>query len=158
MDSGSITVRWLKPISSCKSEVWKYFGFSANDSGIIIDKKEVYYRICEQALSYLGNTTNLFYHSQANHENEYSEVTPKKKAIEDTPSCSNSSPLLSPKQATIKVVLIAASHSCYQHCENAMIEFICKNLQPLSTVDSPAFLKLVGTQDPCFQPGSIVML
>ena len=73
MGSGSVTVRRLKLSSSCKSKVWKYFGFLANDSGIIIDKKEVYCRICEQALSYSGiqQTFSTLYHLQANHENEY---------------------------------------------------------------------------------------
>ena len=160
MDSGSVAVRRLKPLSSCKSKVWRYFGFPANDSGVIINKKEVYCRIYEQALSYSGNMTNLFYHLQANHENEYSEVAPKKRTTEDTPSCSNPSPLLlTPKQATIKSCFDSSRpypcQSCrYQHCENAVIEFICKDLQPLSVIDSPAFLKLVGTLDPRFQPPS----
>ena len=71
MDSSSVTVRQLKPISSCKSKVWKYFGFPANDSGIIIARRKyVYCRICEQALSYLGNMANLFYHLKANYQNE----------------------------------------------------------------------------------------
>ena len=100
MDSES--VRRLKPLSSCKSKVWKYFGFDTNDSGGITSKKEVYCMICKQGLPYSGNTTNMFYHLQANHDNEYSEITPKKK-IEDLPSNSKSLPFsLTPKQATIK--------------------------------------------------------
>ena len=159
MDSDSVTARQLKPLSSCKSKVWKYFAFLANDSGVIINKKEVYCRICEQSLSYSGNTTNLFYHLQANHETEYTEVAPKKKTIEDTPSHSNSSPLLTPKQATIKSCFDSSKpyprqSPRYQHCENAVIEFVCKDLQPLSIVDSPPFLKLVGTLDPRFLPPS----
>ena len=35
-----------------------------------------------------------------------------------------------------------------------MIEFIYKDIYPLSTIDSPAFLKLVSTLDPHFQPPS----
>jgi len=41
-----------------------------------------------------------------------------------------------------------------QHCEDAVIEFVCKDLQPLCIVDSPPFLKLVGTLDPRFHPPS----
>ena len=133
--------------------MWKYFGFLANDLSFIIDKKEVYCRICEQALSYSGNMTNLFYHLEANHENEYSEVASKVKATEDTPSCSNLLPLLLPKQAMIKCCFDSSrpyphQSSSYQHCENAMIEFIYKDLQPL---DFSAFLySVVGTLDPYY--------
>ena len=101
----------------------------------------------------------MFYHLQANHDNEYSEIAPKKKT-EDLPSNSKSLPLsLTPKQGTIKSCFDSTKpyphqSSRYQHCENAVIDFICKDLQPLSVVDSPAFVSLVGTLDPCFQPPS----
>ena len=36
---------------------------------------------------------------------------------------------------------------CTINCENALIEFMCKDLQPISVVDSPAFLKLLSTLD-----------
>jgi len=44
--------RRLKSFGSCKSKVWKYFGFPINNAGIITDKKEVYYRLCYHRLSY----------------------------------------------------------------------------------------------------------
>jgi len=72
---------------------------SINDAGIITDKKEVYCTLCYHRLSYSGNTTNLFYHLEAKHESQFSEVVPKKKIIteasEGTPGQSSSpSPLL----------------------------------------------------------------
>ena len=54
---------------------------SINDAGIITDKKEVYCTLCYHRLSYSGNTTNLFYHLEAKHESQFSEVAPKKKII-----------------------------------------------------------------------------
>ena len=42
----------------------------------------------------------------------------------------------------------------YQTCQNALVSFICNNLQPISVVDSPAFRHLLFTLDPRFQPYS----
>ena len=130
---------------------------------MITDKKEVYCSLCYHRLSYSGNTTNLFYHLEAKHESQFSEVAPKKKTVieatEGTHGQSSSpSPVLTPKRATINTWFdnskpYTHNSSRYQHCEEAVIEFICKDLQPLS-IDSPPFLKLVGTLDPCFHPPS----
>jgi len=78
---GGSDKRRLKLLVSCKSKVWKYFGFPVNDAGIITDKKEVYCTLCYHRLSYSGNTTNLFYHLEAKHESQFSEIAPKKKII-----------------------------------------------------------------------------
>jgi len=154
----------LKPLGSCKSKVWKYFGFPVNDAGIITDKTEVYCTLCYHRLSHSGNTTNLFYHLEAKHKSQFSKVSPKKKIIteasEGMPGQSSSpSPLLTPKRATINAWFdnskpYTRHSSRYQHYEDAVIEFICKDLQPLCIVDSPPSLKLVGTLDPRFHPPS----
>jgi len=72
--------RRLKLLGSCKSKIWNTL-VSINDAGIITDKKEVYCTLCYHRLSYSGNITNLFYHLEAKHESQFSEVAPKKKII-----------------------------------------------------------------------------
>ena len=42
----------------------------------------------------------------------------------------------------------------YQTCQNALVFFMCNDLQPISVVDSPAFCQLLHTLDPRFQPYS----
>ena len=61
--------------------MWKYFNFPVDENGAVTNKKQVVCWICEHSLAYSGNTTSLFYHLQANHPEEHSEVAPKK-AIE----------------------------------------------------------------------------
>jgi hypothetical protein len=62
------------PLPHARSEVWSYFGFIADDTGEIHDKRKTICKICATTLSYSGNTTNLFTHLKAMHP----EVTPQK--------------------------------------------------------------------------------
>ena len=47
-----------------RSEVWNYFGFEADESGIILDtyRRYVWCRLCDSQLPFSGNTTNLSAH------------------------------------------------------------------------------------------------
>ena len=42
----------------------------------------------------------------------------------------------------------------YKLCENAVIEYICKDMEPLNTIDSIPFLRLLQTLDPRYKPSS----
>ena len=42
----------------------------------------------------------------------------------------------------------------YKACEEALANFLCLDLQPLSVVSSPPFLQLLKTLDPKFTPAS----
>ena len=59
-----------------KSLVWKYFGFVANASKKITDKKKVYCKLCDPPLSlaYSTNTSNLTYHLERKHPEEHRKV------------------------------------------------------------------------------------
>jgi len=129
--------RRLKPLSTCNSKVWKYFGLPVNDAGVITDKKEVYYMFCHHRLLYSGNTTNLFNHLEANTKASLAKLPPKKKMVkeisEGTPGQNISPSSLTPKLATLNTWFdnskqYAHHSSRYQHCEDAVIEFVCKNL------------------------------
>ena len=66
------------PLEKAKGQVWKYFGFPAR-SGEFIQKdkhlrKEVFCKLCQQSLSYKGNTTNMIVHLRYRHAAEYSEL------------------------------------------------------------------------------------
>ena len=107
--------------TSSKSKVWKYLSFSVDENGAVTNKKQVVCRICNRSLAYSGNTTNLFYHLQANHPEEHSEVAPKK-AVEKCEST---------RQATVSGCFSAQQayphHTLYyKQCENALVEFMCQ--------------------------------
>ena len=54
----------------------KYTSVPVDENGAVTNKKEVVCRICDHSLadSRPRNTMNLFYHLQANHPEEHSEV------------------------------------------------------------------------------------
>lgn len=56
-----------------KSKVWKYFGFDTNAEGCILQWKKIYCRICMAQIAYSGNTSNLSYHLEKNHPDEFCE-------------------------------------------------------------------------------------
>lgn len=62
------------PLPHARSEIWSYFGFLADDSGEIQDRKKVVCKVCGTTLSYSGNTTNLFTHLKSMHP----EANPQK--------------------------------------------------------------------------------
>ena len=123
----------LKPLSSSKSKVWKFFGFTVDRSGEINDKTRVVCRLCDRRVPYSGNTTNLF-----------KPTTPKstKKLLRKKAGDSDGKEKReSARQRTISgcfsVQQAYGQRSArYTQCQNALVEFICKDLQPISIVDS----------------------
>lgn len=138
------------PLPTGKSKVWRYFGFKTDEKGIILNKKEVLCQKCEQKLPYSGNTTNLTYHLKHCHEEEYALLCKAQ-----TPS-STSKPK---KKEQIQMDyftkgLYTRGNQRYKSCENAVMEYICKDMEPLNTIDSIPFLRLLQTLDPRYKPSS----
>jgi len=42
----------------------------------------------------------------------------------------------------------------FKQCEESGVEYMCKNMEPLSTVNSAPFLRLLQTLDPRYKPSS----
>ena len=144
----------LKPLSSSNSKVWRFFGFTVDKSGEITNKTRVVCRLCDRRVPYSGNTTNFFYHLQINNPQEHKEVATKK--LSDSAGKEKRE---SARQRTISGCFSAhevyGQHSArYTQCQNALVEFISKDLQPMSVVDSPSFLQLLSTLDPRYIPAS----
>ena len=73
--------------------------------------------------------------------------------VENTTSCTKTkqqslTDIISKKEAYKK------NSPRYQTCQNALVFFMCNDLQPISVVDSLAFRQLLHTLDPRFQPYS----
>ena len=125
-----------------KSKVWKYFGFSADAEGKILDENKVTCRLCQSKLGYSKNTSNLFYHLEKEHPIEYTTVKDKSVAV----------PTPKSKQPTMETVLVssapyAKSNPRYKQLLNATVEFICYGLNPVSIVDNPSFRNLLSVAD-----------
>lgn len=52
------------------SPYWKYFGFPASDSGVIITQDRIICILCKKQFAYKSNTTNLKVHLQSRHKTE----------------------------------------------------------------------------------------
>jgi len=72
------------PLEKVKSVVWIHFGFPAHSGRFIqTDKhlrKEVFCKLCQQSLSYKGDTSNIFVHLQSRHSAEFNEIADQLKS------------------------------------------------------------------------------
>ena len=114
-----------------KSKCWQFFGFRTDSDGTILDKKKVFCRLCSTSLPYCGNTTNLAYHID----------------IADTAKAKKK---LTLQGSLYKVKPYPKSSQRHHKLVNAVGEFICFGLQPISVTDDSSFRKLMATADPKF--------
>ena len=138
------------PVGS-KSKVWKYFGFVTDDCGTIEKKDEV---VCQQCVKYLKNTTHMLVHLKRHHVIQHNEIASKPSTSETSETSTKIS-----KQSTFTSCLTKSepykkNSARYKSCQDAFFQFICLDLQPISVVSSPAFLKFINTMDPKYQPAS----
>lgn len=143
-----------------KSKVWKYFGFDTDAEGCILQWKKIYCRVCHAQIAYSGNTSNLAYHLEKNHPNEFHQVV--KSNGEQTKDPFPSGPLkhesegahLSMQDAILKTTYSQDSKR-HQELIWVVTSFICEGLYPLSVVEEPTFKKLLKMADPRFElPGT----
>ena len=139
----------LVALPAGKSKVWQHFGFKVDSQEKIINKKEVICRKCEKLLPYSGNTTNLTHHLKQYHEEEYSLLL---KTAKSSPC--KSSKKEQPKIEYFTKSLYPRSSQRFKSCKDALVEYLCKDMEPLSAVDSLPFLKLIQTLDPRYKPSS----
>ncbi|XP_028836319.1 zinc finger BED domain-containing protein 1-like [Denticeps clupeoides] len=140
-----------------KSKVWRYFGFDTDADGCILHWKRIYCRICMAQIAYSGNTSNLSYHLEKNHPNEFCEFvksnTEQMREAYATayskikPDASHHTSI-DPKQCT--------GFESRKHYEltSAVLNFICEGMHPLSVVEEATFKALMKTADPRYSPPS----
>ena len=150
------------PTFKTKSEIWAYFGFMLDSDGVISDKKKMVCWICRTVIAYSGNTSNTTYHLQRMHSNEYEKyLKTSGKTNSSDISSSDSSKQASedasePKQITLGAVFkraapLPSKSPRYSSLLRATMNFVFQTLQPLSTVDEPAFHNLLQVAKPKFQ-------
>ncbi|XP_040854477.1 E3 SUMO-protein ligase ZBED1-like [Ochotona curzoniae] len=143
-----------------KSKVWKYFGFDADADGCILQWKKISCRICMAQIAYSGNTSNLSYHLEKNHPEEFCELvksnTEQMRGAFATafsklkPDSSSQQPL---PQDGPTASLARYSHDSpkQQELTAAVARLISEGLYPASIVDEPSFQLLLHTADPRYQ-------
>ncbi|XP_037680523.1 E3 SUMO-protein ligase ZBED1 [Choloepus didactylus] len=143
-----------------KSKVWKYFGFDTNAEGCILQWKKIYCRICMAQIAYSGNTSNLSYHLEKNHPNEFCEFV-KSNTEQMREAFATAFSKLKPESsqqaaAAAQGTLASKPGHSYeskkqQELTAAVISLICEGLYPASIVDEPTFRTLLKTADPRYE-------
>ncbi|NXX76364.1 ZBED1 protein, partial [Urocolius indicus] len=140
-----------------KSKVWKYFGFDTNAEGCILQWKKIYCRICMAQIAYSGNTSNLSYHLEKNHPDEFCEFV-KSNTEQMREAFATAFSKIKPESSQ-QVVQDSFIMKTYQNYENkkhqeltsAVISLICEGMYPASIVDEPTFKALLRTADPRYE-------
>lgn len=101
--------------------------------------------ICNQKVkTKQSNTTNLWSHLLRNHPEQYAVLKPLPVAMK-----TKSKPESSDGQRTLTSFQKHAPNSKRHHeITDAVIKFICQDLQPIYVLDKPGFKRLISTLDP----------
>ncbi|KAG8450570.1 hypothetical protein GDO86_003006 [Hymenochirus boettgeri] len=140
-----------------KSKVWKYFGFDTNADGCILQWKKIYCRICMAQIAYSGNTSNLSYHLEKNHPDEFCEFV-KSNTEQMREAFATAFSKLKPEssQQVVHDTLIMKNSHSFENKKlldmtSAVISLICEGMFPASILDEPTFKNLLKTADPRYE-------
>uniref|UniRef100_A0A8C8Z3D4 Zinc finger BED-type containing 1 n=1 Tax=Prolemur simus TaxID=1328070 RepID=A0A8C8Z3D4_PROSS len=140
-----------------KSKVWKYFGFDTNAEGCILQWKKIYCRICMAQIAYSGNTSNLSYHLEKNHPEEFCEFV-KSNTEQMREAFATAFSRLKPEssqQPAPDALAVKSGHGHeskkQQELTAAVVGLICEGLYPASIVDEPTFKALLKAADPRYE-------
>ncbi|XP_007956759.1 E3 SUMO-protein ligase ZBED1 [Orycteropus afer afer] len=157
LDQGSQADLKLVAHPRAKSKVWKYFGFDTNAEGCILQWKKIYCRICMAQIAYSGNTSNLSYHLEKNHPEEFCEFV-KSNTEQMREAFATAFSKLKPEssqQAAQDTLAAKSGHGSetkrQQELTAAVMGFICEGLYPASVVDEPTFRLLLKTAEPRYE-------
>ncbi|KAM9320904.1 E3 SUMO-protein ligase ZBED1 [Gastrophryne carolinensis] len=140
-----------------KSKVWKYFGFDTNAEGCIMQWKKIYCRICMSQIAYSGNTSNLSYHLEKNHPDEFCEfVKSNTEQMREAFATAFSKLKSESSQQLVQESLIIPNSQCFDskkqiEVSSAVVNFICEGMFPASILNEPTFKSLLKTLDPRFE-------
>ena len=127
--------------SQQKSAVWKYFGVEKNMSGAAERDKHVTCKLCAQKVAHGGGMTNLKNHLRTNHRKEYNELYESDLNLSTTmDSFVRSSGVKRLPQNSARALELT----------NTVVEFISRDLRPVSVVDRAGFLNLMDVAEPRF--------
>ena len=155
----------IKTHPGLKSKIWKYLGFLSDSDGIVkVTPDEAICELCNERIKHSNNTTNLLTHLKQHHSIQYDEIISEIRNEEaqenhSSPAVENTTSSAKTKQQSLPEIIskketYKKNSPRYQTCQNALVSFMCNDLQPISVVDSPAFRQLLHTLDPRFEHSS----
>ena len=120
-----------------------------------MSKTRVKCTLCRNDISFCGNTTNLSYHLERKHREQFSECcSVKQESAKAAAVASHDEDQPAITECFARKTPYKLGSKRYEACENALVEFICKDFQPVSIVKSAGFLNYSKTLDPLYQPAS----
>lgn len=131
-----------------KSKVWRYFGFDTDAEGCILQWKRIYCRICMGQIAYSGNTSNLSYHLEKNHAEEFCELVKSNTEHMREAFASAFSKLKADAPTPPPAAGDALDPRRQQELTAAVLAFVCDGLQPASVVAEPTFQALLRAAEP----------
>ena len=137
----------------------------ADSDSVISNKMKIVCRLCRIVIAYSGNMSNMTYHLQCVHSNEYekylkrtgkasnSYISPSDSSVTSEQASDNAS---EPKQITLstafkRAALLPLNSPSYTSLLCATMNFVFQTLQPLSVMDEPAFCNVLQVTEPKFQ-------
>ena len=133
-----------------------------NTGGTKVTPDEAIYELCDKQVKRSNNTTNLLTHLKRHHIIEYNKVILVLRSGEGESAKEQEQGTTNAKKAKQQNLVDMISKKepykknslRYQTCQDALVSFVCNDLQPISIVNSPTFGQLLYTLDPRFQPYS----
>ena len=119
-----------------KSVVWKYFGIERSSNGTVQKDSRVICKLCSEKVAHSGRTTNLKNHLQTNHRAQYEELY----GSEDTEQT-----LMNTFVQKVSIKKLPHNSTC---AVDTLLEFIARDLRPVSVVGSHGFFNLVEKAEP----------
>lgn len=145
-----------------KSRVWKYFGFDTDAEGCILQWKKIYCRICRAQIAYSGNTSNLSYHLEKNHPDEFCEFV-RSNTEQMREAFASAFSKLKPEAASSQPPPPSGAAQDappaqpgldgrrQQEVTDAVLALLCEGLHPASVVDEPTFRALLRAAEPRYE-------
>ena len=134
----------LETPKGAKSIYWAHFGFEVDKDGRRIDEKNVRCHLCNKAIGYSGNTTNLSQHLNKWHpevlSSSMAETSPKSLTQVTLKSC-----------AFRPTAKMATNSQRAQQITQGIAEFIARDMRPISVIEGKGFQNLLAIIDPSYQ-------
>ncbi|XP_052413836.1 E3 SUMO-protein ligase ZBED1-like [Carassius gibelio] len=134
----------LVPKRRSTSKIWQFFGFKRDDHM----QTEVICKTCKSRVATkTGNTSNLFSHLKAKHNDLYQLCSAEKSS-----SSGESTLVHQPKQQSISssfesITPYPVSSRRHREITEAITRYLAKDMVPIATVGKPGFLHLMNTID-----------
>ena len=101
-----------------------------------MNRREVIFQVCSQTLPYSGNTMNLIYPLKHSHDEEYALIC--KSALSPSTSKPKREEQTQMDYFTKDLYIRGSQH--FKQCEVLVMEYVCKDMEGLATIESILFL------------------